>query len=396
MFVHWGPVTLKGTELSWSRGKEVPVAEYDNLYKQFNPEKFDAREWVGLAKEAGMKYIVFTSKHHDGFCMWDTRTTSHSIMSTPFKRDVIRELSDECKRQGITFCTYYSILDWYHPDYNLSTQGGPGYNLPQGQTPDINRYIAYMNAQLRELITGYGPLGVMWFDGEWEEPWTHKDGLELYRYVRGLQPDIIINNRVDKGRKGMDGTTLTDKFYAGDFDTPEQRVGAFQTRRLWETCITLGTQWSWKPDDTIKSLKECIALLVNTAGGDGNLLLNVGPMADGRIEPRQAQRLREIGGWMDKYGQSIRGTRGGPFKPQSWGVSTHRGNIIYVHILNQPEDNLTLPAIRQKIIAARYLDGGDAPFTQTDKGIEIQLPQADPNAIDIIIALELDKPAKGG
>lgn len=394
MFIHWGPVSLKGAELSWSRGEQIPAAEYDNLYKQFNPEKFDAREWVSLAKEAGMKYIVFTSKHHDGFCMWDTRTTSHSIMSTPFKRDVIRELSDECKRQGVTFCTYYSILDWYNPDYNISTQGGPGYKLPEGQTPDINRYIAYMKSQLRELVTNYGPLGVMWFDGAWEEPWTHQYGLELYSYVRRLQPDIIINNRVDKGRKGMDGTTLTDQYYAGDFDTPEQKVGAFQTHRPWETCITLGTQWSWKPDDTIKSLKECIALLVNTAGGDGNLLLNVGPMPDGRIEPRQAERLREIGGWMDKYGRSIRGTRGGPFEPQAWGVSTHRGNIIYVHVLNYPNQGLTLPAIRQKIIAARYLDGGDVPFTQTDKGIEIQLTQADPNAIDDIIALELNKPVQ--
>lgn len=151
MFIHWGPVSLKGTEIGWSRGK-IPIKEYDALYKQFNPEKFDADEWVAIAKAAGMKYMVLTTKHHDGFCLWDTKTTSYNIMSTPFKRDIVKELAAACKKEGIMFCAYYSILDWYQPDYNSASRGGPGYQLPKGQKPDMNRYEEYMKAQLRELL----------------------------------------------------------------------------------------------------------------------------------------------------------------------------------------------------------------------------------------------------
>ena len=392
MFIHWGPVSLKGTEIGWSRGKEVPLKEYDNLYKKFNPSKFNAKEWVDIANAAGMKYMVITSKHHDGFCLWNTKTTSYNIMSTPFGRDVIKELAGECRSQGITFCTYYSILDWYHPDYNISSRGGPGYRLPDGQTPGMNRYIEYMKEQLRELIVNYGPLGVMWFDGEWEEPWKHKQGIALYSFVRNLQPNIIINNRVDKGRKGMKGITLTDKEYAGDFDTPEQEIGNFQTERHWETCMTLCTQWAWKPDDELKSLKECIHILVQTVGGDGNLLLNVGPMPDGRIEMRQVERLREIGQWLKKYGESIYDTKGGPFKPGSWGVSTHNGRNIYVHILNWEKDLVILPGISQKIVSGRILSGDKVKVLQKDKSIEISVPRSERHIIDTIVILELNEP----
>ena len=173
-----------------------------------------------------MKYLVITSKHHDGFCIWDSQLTDYDIMSTPFRRDVLRELADACRQKGIIFCTYHSICDWRHPDYPL---GSPG-----GQTakpePNMDRYVAYLQGQLRELIEGYGPLGILWFDGEWEDPWTHQHGLDLYTYVRSLQPDILINNRVDKGRRGMQGTTSSAEF-AGDYDTPEQEIGAFNRQR---------------------------------------------------------------------------------------------------------------------------------------------------------------------
>jgi alpha-L-fucosidase len=394
MFIHWGPVSLKGTEIGWSRGQEVPIDVYDNLYKEFNPVQFNAEEWVGIAKAAGMKYLVITSKHHDGFCLWDTKTTPHNIISTPFSRDVVKELAQQCKEQGLRFCTYYSILDWFQPDYNISSRGGPGYSLPQGQSPDMNRYIQYMKTQLRELVQNYGPLGVLWFDGEWEEPWTHPDGLDLYNYVRGLQPDIIINNRVDKGREGMEGTSKTDQDYAGDFDTPEQKVGNFQINRPWETCITICRQWAWKPDDEMKSLKECIDILVNTVGGDGNLLLNVGPMPDGRIEPRQVQRLREIGQWLEKYGDSIYGTRGGPFKPGEWGASTCKGNKIYVHVLNWKDQQVTLPDIALKIVDCRLMHGGTVNMRRTGAKIDLSVPEADRDALDTVIVLELEKPVQ--
>lgn len=391
MFIHWGPVSLKGTEIGWSRGREVPVEEYDQLYKNFNPEKFSAHEWVQTAKDAGMKYIVLTAKHHDGFCLWDTETTEYNIMNSPFGRDVVKELADECKKQGIIFCTYYSILDWYHPDYNnFDTQGGPGFNLPSGEEADMNRYNKYLKTHMNELIQNYGPLGIMWYDGEWEDPWTHEMGLELYDYVRNLQDNIIINNRVDKGRKGMEGVTLSDKTYAGDFDTPEQEVGKFQMDRPWETCMTICTQWAWKPNDKLKSFEECIRILVETVGGDGNLLLNVGPMPDGRIEARQVDRLKEIGNWLEQNGESIYGTRGGPFKPAKWGVSTSKGNKIYLHILKIEGKKLKLPDLDKKVLKCYVLHGDDIDFSQTNNELSIPLTDLNKDKVDNIIVLELE------
>ncbi|MFO7976648.1 MAG: alpha-L-fucosidase [Candidatus Hydrogenedentota bacterium] len=389
MFIHWGPVALKGTEIGWSRGREVPVEEYDQLYKQFNPTKFDATEWVRIAKDAGMKYMVLTSKHHDGFCLWDSQYTDYDIMSTPFGRDVIAELAKACKEGGIEFGTYYSILDWYQPDYNTAdSQGGPGYALPEGREPSMDRYVEYMYGHMEELITKYGPLLVMWFDGEWEEPWSRERGVRLYNYVRSLQPDILVNNRVGKGRQGMEGTTKEG--YPGDFDTPEQEIGAFNRKQPWETCMTIGTQWAWKPDDTIKSLKECLRTLIRTAGGDGNLLFNVGPMPDGRIAPEQADRLRKMGAWLDKYGESIYGTRGGPYMPGDWGVSTCKGDTIYVHVFEWNDKPLVLPPLGFMVVNATQLGGGAVSITQGAEAVTLDVPKANRHEIDTIIALEID------
>ncbi|UCG59503.1 MAG: alpha-L-fucosidase [Phycisphaerales bacterium] len=389
LFIHWGPVSLKGTEIGWSRGREIPVAEYDNLYKRFDPEKFDAHEWVSIAKEAGTKYIVITSKHHDGFCIWDSKYTDYDITSTPFRRDVLKELADECHRQGIQFNTYHSIIDWYHPDY---LPRGSGDDRPTDDA-DFERYVAYLKNQLREIITGYGPLGVMWFDGEWESHWSPERGWDLYRYVRGLQPDILINNRVGKGRMGMRGMTKTDQEYAGDFGTPEQEIGRFNRDTPWETCMTICRQWAFKPNDQMKSLKECLHTLVRVAGGDGNLLFNVGPMPDGRIEPRQVERLREMGTWLKDYGQTVYATRGGPFKPGPWGGSTCKGNRIYVHVLDWQGETLQLPPIDRKVVRGTLLTGGTVELKRTEEGIAVNVPERYRRDIDTIVALELDGPA---
>jgi alpha-L-fucosidase len=392
MFIHWGPVSLKGTEIGWSRGTKVKREEYDSLYKEFNPTEFDATRWVSIAKQAGMKYIVITSKHHDGFCIWDTKTTDYNVMNSPFGRDILRELSDECKREGIKFCTYYSILDWYHPDYNTAgTYGGPGFKLPKGQKPDMDRYIRYMNTHLAEIIKDYGPLGIMWFDGEWEKPWSYEYGKDLYSYVKSLQGDIIINNRVGKMRQGMAGTTKQDVGNPGDYDTPEQQIGAFQNQRPWETCMTICRQWAWKPDDNMKSFKECIQTLIRVAGGDGNLLFNVGPMPDGRIEPRQVERLKEMGRWLNKYGDGIYATRGGPFKPGKWGASTCKDNRIYLYIMNwQINDKLILPSIDMKVKSSRTLSAKKADVKELDKSIEITLPKSERDEVATIIELTVD------
>ncbi|MHC4676281.1 MAG: alpha-L-fucosidase, partial [Planctomycetota bacterium] len=375
MFIHWGPASLTGKEISWSRdgerrgwkhdhGKITPQEIYDNLYKQFNPVEFDARKWVALAKASGMRYLVFTSKHHDGFSMYDSSLTDYKLTNSPFKRDVIAELAEACHEADLPLGFYYSPLDWYHPDY---------------KTDNHDSYIKFMRGQLGELCSNYGKLGIIWFDGgcgtasEWGSE-------KLFKTIRLLQPDIIINNR-----GGL----------PGDYDTPEQKVGTFQTDRPWESCITIGTQWAWKPKDNIKTLKQCIDTLVGCAGGDGNLLFNVGPMPDGRIEPQQVKRLKEMGDWLKKYGQSIYGTRGGPFKPCTWGVSTCQGNTIYLHILDWDllNETVSLPVMEQKIISTSLLGGGPLDLKQGERGYEVMVPVSDRREIDTIIRLHLDGPA---
>jgi len=370
LFIHWGPVSLKGTEIGWSRGGErrgrndkstgsIPVEIYDNLYKQFNPVKFDAEQWVQMAKDAGMKYLVFTSKHHDGFSMFDSKFTDYKITNSPFRRDVVKELADACHKGGLKLGYYYSPVDWYHPDY---------------RTENHARYIEYMHGQLREICSNYGRIDIIWFDslGGSAKDW---DSENLFKMIRRLQPNVIINNRA-----GL----------PADHDTPEQRIGKFQNDRPWETCMTICRQWAWKPNDQMKSFKQCIQTLVKTVGGDGNLLFNVGPMPDGRIELRQVERLKEMGAWLRKYGQSIYGTRGGPFKPGAWGASTYKGNAVYIHVLNWSGEKLLLSPVPKKIVAGSVLTGGEASVRQTDEAIEISVPKADWHEIDTIIKLQLD------
>jgi alpha-L-fucosidase len=390
MFIHWGPVALKGTEIGWSRGREVPEQDYDALAQRFNPTKFDADAWVSTAKTAGMKYLVITSKHHDGFCLWPSKATDYHIGNTPFQRDVLKELSEACKRQDIRFCTYYSLCDWRHPDYPLGSPGGKSAK-PE---PNMPKYVEFLNNQMQELITNYGPLGIMWFDGEWEKPWTDEYGSALYKSLLAMQPSLIINNRVSKGRDGMAGTTKQSHLNVGDYDTPEQRIGGFSRQRPWETCMTICRQWAWKPNDVMKSKAECIQTLLRTVGGDGNLLFNVGPMPDGRIEPRQVERLKEMGDWLTKYGASVYGTRGGPFKPGQWGASTCMENKIYLFVMHWPAAGpLALPALNAKILGTKTLSGGAATVSATKPGLVVDLALADRNEIATVIELTVEKEA---
>jgi len=384
MFVHWGPVTLSGQEISWSRGGNrpeepsadpywgdlfntqrsgTPVDEYDNFYKRFNPVKFNASEWVKIMKSAGMKYFVITTKHHDGFCMFNSQYTGYDIMNTPYGKDICKQLADACHKAGIKLGWYYSPPDWHNPDFYRKTN---------------DRYISYFHNQIRELLSNYGKIDVMWFDGLHTTP-EMLDSTTLYKMIRKLQPGILINNRLAP--------------FAGDFDTPEQKIGNFSGQRPWESCITIGTQWSWKPNDQIKSLKECIYTLVQCAGGDGNLLLNIGPRPDGSIEPNQVVRLKEIGSWLKKRGASIYGTRGGPFLLGAMGTSTHKGNRIFIHILDEKCDELKLPVLAANIKRCTMLGGGSVSYTQGAEGVNIRVKEHSPDAIDTIVVLELDRPA---
>jgi len=370
MFIHWGPVSLKGTEISWSRGGSgIPIEEYDALYKQFNPTKYNALEWVRVAKAAGMKYIVFTSKHHDGFCEWDTKYTDYNIMNSPFHRDVMKELSEACKKEGMALGFYHSTCDWHHPDFPLTSPGG----RVKRETSNLDRYTEYLKNQSVEIIKNYGPLLVMWYDVP--QQFDSVRGQGVIDFIRKVQPDILVNNRT--GAKG-------------DFDTPEQRVGSFQNTRPWETCMTIGRQWAWKPDDEVKSLEQCLHSLIRSAGGDGNLLFNVGPRPDGTIEPLQIERLKEMGQWLNKYGYSIYGTRGGPFKPTDWGVSTHKGNKIFLHILkwsgNSPR--ITIPDIGIQIKSAVVAGGGNAKFSKMNNSYILEFDGKMLQPVNTIIELE--------
>lgn len=379
MFVHWGPVSLKGTEIGWSRGREVAEEEYDQLYKQFNPELFNADEWIKTLKNAGMKYFVITTRHHDGFSIWPTQYSDYDISATPYKKDILLELKEACEKYDILFGTYYSICDWKHPDYPLGSPGGKSTK----DAAKMDKFIPFIENQTKELIEKYNSK-ILWFDGEWEEPWTHEMGLDLYDYLKELNANILINNRVDKGRKGMEGITISKEF-AGDFATPEQRVGTYNIENPWESCITICQQWAWKPNDKMKSLDECLQTLIRTVAGGGNLLFNVGPMPDGRIEPRQVERLKEIGQWLKTNGESIYSTRGGPYKPNKLIASTRKNNTIYLHLLNIRKNNITIPFPENvEITACSDIHGEKVEFSKTDQTVRVFIPKSMKGTISVI------------
>lgn len=375
MFIHWGPVSLKGTEIGWSRGgdrrgygskgNEVPVEVYDNLYKEFNPTNFNAKEWVTVAKAAGMKYMVFTSRHHDGFSMFDTKANDYKITSplSPFRRDVVKELADACHAAGLRFGVYYSQPNWQHPDAFTAERH--------------DQYLAYLKQQITELCSNYGRLDIFWFDGLGKTAQDY-DGAGLVEIIRRLQPGIIVNDR----------TGLPE-----DHDTPEQRVGKFQNDRPWESCITICQQWAWKPNDAMKSLQECLQTLALCSGGDGNLLFNVGPMPDGRIEPRQVERLKEMGAWLEKNGASIYGTRGGPWTPTQAMASTRQGRNVYLHVFRRGDGRIELPDLPCQVRSAHLMAGPAVPFKQSDGKFVLSLPGTSTESIDTVVRLELDHSA---
>jgi alpha-L-fucosidase len=380
MFIHWGPVSLKGTEIGWSRGREIPLEEYDSLYLQFNPVNFNADEWVKLAKDAGMKYLVFTSKHHDGFCNWDTEYTEYNIMNSAYGQDIMEKLATACKEQGLALGFYHSTCDWYHPDFPLTSPGG----RVEREEHNIDRYTEYLKNQSVEIMQKYGPLLVMWYDVP--QRFDSIRGQGVLNYVRDADPGILVNNRLtDDGVQWHQGGI-------GDFDTPEQRVGTFQNDRPWETCMTIAQQWAWKPDDEVKSLEQCLHSLIRTAGGDGNLLFNVGPKPDGTIEPLQAERLREMGQWLEQYGNAIYGTRGGPFMPTDWGVSTRKDDKIYLHILNWQGDSpeIRIPDIGMEIKACRLTNGEEISLKKQEREYLVQFSGQNLQPINTIVELTID------
>ncbi len=386
MFIHWGPVSLRGTEIGWSRDKQVSKEEYDSLYKEFNPVLFNADAWVKTAKDAGMKYLTITARHHDGFCLWPTKFTSYNIMNTPYKKDIVGTLNEACKKQGIKYCIYYSVLDWHHPDYPIHS----AHNSTIDPKADMNAYIIYMKNQLKELITNYNPY-MLWFDGEWESPWTDDMGKDMYAYLKKLKPEVIINNRLGKERAGVKNKKINKADMIGDYDTPEQAVGRMNMEMPWESCFTICNQWAWKPNDQMKSLKECLAILSKSAGGNGNLLLNVGPMPDGRIEARQITRLKEMGDWLRINGEAIYNTLGGPYEPTNNYATTRKGNKIYLYVLKTDTSAITLkPIPGRKIIKANTMSGETISVEKENDSFRVMLPAILAGKTQYVIVLQLD------
>jgi len=402
MFIHWGLYSIpagewngKTTHAEWIRTTaQIPLEEYDKFIPQFNPTNFDAVRWAQLAKRAGMKYLVITSKHHDGFCLWDSKLTDFDVAGTPFKRDILRELSAACKKEGIRFCTYHSIMDWHHPDYlprrdwekNRSTEGA-----------DFDRFRRYLECQLAEIVANYNP-GVLWFDGEWENTWTHEMGKALYDYVRGLNPRIIINNRVDKGRRGMQGMTAEGEF-RGDFGTPEQEIPPQGLPGVdWESCMTMNRYWGWNKADTQwKSTEDLVRKLVDIASKGGNFLLNIGPKPDGTFPDLAIERLEGIGGWMDVNSQAIYDTTASPFKRLPWGRCTQKSKgqrtTLYLHVFNWPANGkLVVPGLKNKAEKAWLLADNKRKSLATDSSgdaLIISVPRSAPDAISSTVVLQI-------
>ena len=389
MFVHWGVYSVLGDGEWVMNNRRIPIADYEKLPAQFNPIMFDPAEWVALVKAAGMKYITITSKHHDGFAMFDSKISDYDVVDrTPYKKDALKALADECHKQGIKLFFYYSQLDWHHPDYFPRGRTGRDAGRPEAGT--WTKYLDYMNGQLRELLTNYGEIGGIWFDGWWDRPEADWQLDRTYALIHQLQPQALIGS--NHHRRPFPG----EDFQMFEKDLPGGRTAEFNKDSEigdlpLETCETMNGSWGFNiTDRRYKSTRDLIHYLVRAAGSNANFLLNVGPMPNGRIQPEFISRLHDVGAWLTKNGEAIYGTRGGPIAPHAWGVTTKKGNRVYVHVLDWPDAALLIPSLPGKVAAARLLGSDRAvPFTQTDAGVVLTLPRDATDPIDTIVALDL-------
>ena len=387
LFIHWGVYSVLGKGEWVMNNDNMSVAQYEKIPPQFNPTRFDAATWVRIAKDAGMKYITITSKHHDGFAMFRSRQSDWNIVDrTPYKKDPLKMLADECHRQGIKLFFYHSQLDWHNPDYYPLGRTGHASGRPPGG--DWNRYLDYMNAQLRELLTNYGEIGGIWFDGMWDKPDADWQLNKTYSLIHSLQPAALIGS--NHHLKPFDG----EDFQMFERDLPGGHTADFNDKSEignlpLESCDTINGAWGYnKNDKRFKTPAELIHYLVRAAGNNANLLLNVGPMPNGVIQTEFVERLHAMGDWLRANGDSIYGTRGGPVKPRSWGVTTQKGNRIYVHVLDWNDEVLALPKL-PKIAKASLLGSGKSVQVSEIQGSTLlRFPDAQRDPIDTIVVLE--------
>ncbi|MEP3384104.1 MAG: alpha-L-fucosidase [Flavobacteriaceae bacterium] len=396
MFIHWGPYAVPAGIYNekevegigeWIMDKgQVPLKEYEEFAKNWIPEDFDAESWAKLMKEAGMKYVVITSKHHDGFALWDSKVSDYDITDfSPYGKDILKQLSAACKKEGIKFGLYHSIMDWHHPQAQAIHE--PKYNVWRTDSPKVNpefpKYVEnYLKPQLHELITSYDP-DIIWFDGEWVPDYTHEMGLDMYQYVRSLKPSILINNRVDKGRRGMMGMD-DDKFdYAGDFGTPEQEILEGTAATDWESCMTMNDTWGFKKNDhNWKSTDILIHNLIDVTAKGGNYLLNVGPTAKGIIPQPSVDRLKGVGKWLSVNGEAIFDTEklASTYKQgESIRYTKKKSEPIYYAIsLEKPKNEIVLHSIEPNSDSKIHLLGSNEPLKwkfSDDSKLTIQISQ---------------------
>ena len=387
LFIHWGVYSVPARGEWVMENEKIPISQYEKFAPQFNPTQFNAAEWVALAKRAGIRYITITSKHHDGFDMFATKLSPWNIVdATPYAKDPLAALAEECHKQGIKLFFYYSQLDWHHADYFPLGWTGHAAGRPAGG--DWNHYLDYMDGQLTELLTHYGPVGGIWFDGMWDKPDADWRLARTYALIHSLQPAAMV------------GSNHHRKPFAGeDFQMFEKDLPGFNTTGFsdksevgslpLETCDTINDSWGFNASDKkFKSSTQLIQYLVRAAGYDANFLLNVGPTSSGTIPPEEVERLETMGQWLDKYGETIYGTRGGPVKPRPWGAMTQKDNRIYVHILDWNDELLALPEL-SGVKSAKLFSGGAAlEMTRMNGGMILRIPSALRDPIDTIVVLQ--------
>jgi len=403
MFIHWGVYavpagTYHGERVAgigeWIMSRaQIPIPEYETFARRFAPARFDPDAWVRTAKQAGMKYIIITSKHHDGFALFDSKVSRWDIMdASPYRRDVIHALAAAAHRQGLRFGVYYSIMDWHHPD--AQAPNAPVYNSRTWSNPEFGRYVeTYMKPQLRELLLANPNIDVLWFDGEWVADWSDERGKDLADFLHAIRPRLIINNRVGHTRQGLSGLTTEGRVGLGDFGTPEQQVPPEGLPGVdWETCMTMNSTWGFKSyDDDWKDTRTLLRTLIDVASKGGNFLLNVGPTADGVIPAPSVSRLHEMGAWMAANGEAIYGTTASPYGMPAWGRYTTKGSTVYAHIFDWPkEGRLVLTGVTARPARAWLLaDRKPLEIEEADSGrFVVRLPKVAPSTIASVLVLE--------
>lgn len=400
MFIHWGLSSVLGDGEWVMNNRNIKVVDYTRLLRAFNPVDFDAAKWVATAKNAGMKYIVFITRHHDGFSNWDTKQSDWKITNTPYGKDVLKMLSEECEKQGIKLGLYYSTLDWYRNDYPYET-GRTGQGTGRTTKSNYASYLQFMKNQLTELLTNYGEVMCIWFDGHWDQ--TNPEGDadrtsridwkydEIYSLIHKLQPQCMIGNNHHLSPIPGEDFQMFERDLPGENKSGLSFQKASEAVPL-ESCETTNGSWGYSiTDKNYKSAKQVIQLLVGAAGRNSNLLLNIGPMPSGAIQPEFVDTLAAAGKWIQQNSESIYGTRGGPLGPQIWGVTTQKDKKIYLHLFKTPDANtILLPGVKEKVKQVTLL-GTDQKikYKQQQEGIIVTTDGITIDGPDTVILVEL-------